>query len=44
MHPRGRRGAVSAVEEDVMADMDYAVVLVSGFAVLMLALRGLQRL
>jgi hypothetical protein len=35
---------VVAVEEDVMADMAYAVVLVGGFTVLMLTLRGLQRL
>jgi hypothetical protein len=35
---------VVAVEEDVMADMAYAVVLVGGFAVLILTLRGLQRL
>ena len=36
--------SVVAVEEDVMADMAYAVVLVGGFAVLILTLRGLQRL
>ena len=35
---------VVAVEEDVMADMAYAVVLVGGLAVLILTLRGLQRL
>ena len=35
---------VVAVEEDVMADMAYAVVWVGGFAVLILTLRGLQRL
>jgi hypothetical protein len=35
---------VAEVEEDVMADMGYAVVLVGGFTVLMLVLRGLARL
>jgi hypothetical protein len=34
----------AAVEEDVMADVGYALVLVGGFAVLMLVLRGLARL
>ena len=32
------------MEEDVMADVAYAVELVGGFAVLVLALRGLARL
>jgi hypothetical protein len=31
-------------EEDVMADLAYALLLVGGFAVLALTLRGLQRL
>ena len=35
---------VVAVEEDVMADVAYALLLVGGFAVLALTLRGLQRL
>lgn len=32
------------VEENVMADVAYALLLVGGFAVLVLTLRGLQRL
>jgi hypothetical protein len=35
---------VAAVEEDVMADLAYSLLLVGGFAVLALTLRGLQRL
>ena len=35
---------VAAVEEDVMADLAYALLLVGGFVVLALTLRGLQRL
>jgi hypothetical protein len=35
---------VVAAEEDVMADVAYALLLVGGFAVLVLALRGLHRL
>ena len=35
---------VAAAEEDVMADLAYALLLVGGFVVLALTLRGLQRL
>ncbi len=35
---------VARPEEDVMADVAYALLLVGGFAVLALTLRGLQRL
>jgi hypothetical protein len=41
---RSPRPTGPRLEEEVMADLAYALVLIGGFALLLLTMRGLQRL